>query len=86
MGLVGKLLSGTVLAWFAPLQEQGSPLLNNFEEFISEFKTYFGDIDSVRTTINKIERLCQGDCPTLAYVTDFRLLAANIPWDDLSLI
>ena len=54
VGLVGTLLSGTTLAWFAPLLEQGSPLLNNFVEFISEFKTCFGDTDNVRTTINKI--------------------------------
>ena len=38
VGLVGTLLSGTTLAWFAPLLEKESPLLNNFEEFISEFK------------------------------------------------
>ena len=60
VGLVGTLLSGTTLAWFAPLLEQESPLLNNFEEFISEFKACFGDTDSVRMTINKIERLRQG--------------------------
>ena len=30
-------LVGTSLAWFAPLLEKGSPLLNNLEEFISEF-------------------------------------------------
>ena len=38
VGLVGTLLSGTTLAWFTPLSEKGSPLLNNFDEFISEFK------------------------------------------------
>ena len=54
VGLVGMLLSGTTLAWFAPLLEQESPLLNKFEEFISEFKECFGDIDRVRTTIKKI--------------------------------
>ena len=51
VGLVGTLLSGTTLAWFAPLLEKESPLLNNFEEFISEFKTCFGDTDSAKTTI-----------------------------------
>ena len=54
MGLVGTLLSGTTLVEFAPLLEKESPLLNNFEEFISEFKACFGDTNSVRTTINKI--------------------------------
>ena len=39
VGLVGTLLSGTGLAWFASLLEKESPLLNNFEDFI--------EIDSV---------------------------------------
>ena len=41
-GLVGTLLTDIVLAWFAPLLEKISPLLNNFEEFIKEFKACFG--------------------------------------------
>ena len=86
VGLVGTLLSGTTLAWFAPLLEQESPLLNNFEEFISEFKICFGDTDSVRMTIKKIRRLRQGDHPTSFYDSDFHLLAADIPWDDLALM
>ena len=61
VGLVGTLLSGSTLAWFAPLLEKESPLLNNFEEFISEFKACFGHTDHIRTTINKIRRLRQGD-------------------------
>ena len=48
VGLVGTLPSGTTLAWFAPLLEKISPLLNNFEEFISEFNVCFGYIDSAR--------------------------------------
>ena len=67
VGLVGTLLSGTTLAWFAPLLEKKSPLLNNFENFISEFKASFKDTDSVKTAINKIQRLCQGDRPALTY-------------------
>ena len=55
VGLVGTLLSGTTLAWFAPLLEKESPLLNNFEvlDYISNFK----DTDSVRMTINKIRKI-----------------------------
>ena len=86
VGLVGTLLSGTTLAWFAPLLEKESPLLNNFEEFISEFKACFGDTDSIKTTINKILRLCQGDRPTSTYATDSHLLATDIPWDDQALM
>ena len=86
VGLVGTLLSGSTLAWFAPLLEKESPLLNNFEEFLSEFKAFFGDTDNIRTTINKIRRLRQGDRPASAYATDFCLLASNMPWDDQALM
>ena len=86
VGLVGTLLSGTTLAWFTPLLEKESPLLNNFEDFISEFKTCFGDTDSVRMTNNKIQRLRQGDLLALASTADFCLLATDIPWDDQALM
>ena len=45
VGLVGTLLSGTTLAWFAPLLEKKSPLLEHFEAFIKEFQASFGDTD-----------------------------------------
>ena len=86
MGLVGTLLSGSALAWFTPLLEKEYPLLNNFEEFLSEFKACFGDTDNIRTTINKIRRLRQGDRPASAYAADFRLPASDIPWDDQALM
>ena len=85
VGLVGTLLSGSALAWFALLLDKESPLLNNFEEFLSEFKACFGDTDIIRTAINKIQRLRQGDRPASAYAADFRLLASDIPWDDQAL-
>ena len=86
VGLVGTLLTGTTLSWFAPLLEANSPLLNNFEEFIKEFKACFGDTDSVRTTINKIRTLRQGDQPASTYAANFRLIASDIPWDEQALM
>ena len=86
VGLVGTLLTGTTLAWFAPLLEKKSPLLQDFEGFINEFQANFGDTDSVRTAINKIRRLRQGDRPASAYAADFRLLACDIPWDEEALM
>ena len=78
VGLVGTLLSGSTLAWFTPLLKE-SPLLNNFKEFLSEFKACFGDTDSIRTTINKIRRLRQGERLASAYAIDFRVLTSDIP-------
>ena len=54
VGLVGTLLTGTALVWFAPLLERHSPLLEDFEGFINEFQANFGETDSMRTAINKI--------------------------------
>ena len=84
--LVGTLLSGTTLAWFAPLLEKKSPLLEDFKAFVKDFQASFGDTDSTRTAINKIRRLRQGDRPVSAYAADFRLLACDIPWDEATLM
>ena len=73
MGLVGTSLTGTALAWFAPLLERHSPLLEDFEGFVKEFQANFGDTDSMRTVVNKIRRLRQGDRP--AYAVDFSPLS-----------
>ena len=64
------------------LLDTNSPLLNNFEEFIKEFKACFEDIDSATTTLNKIHTLRQGDQPTSIYATNFHLIASYIPWDE----
>ena len=61
------------------LSERHSPLLEDFEGFVNEFQANFGDTDSMRTTVNKIRRLRQGDRPTSAYVAD-------IPWDEEALM
>ena len=61
VGLVGTLLTRTALAWFAPLLEKKSPILDNFDTFINEFQASFGDTDSVKIAINKLRRLHQGD-------------------------
>ena len=37
-----------------PFVRKRISVVNDFEEFISEFKSCFGDTDLVRTAINKI--------------------------------
>ena len=86
VGLVGTLLTGIALLWFAPLLETNSLLLHNFEEFVKEFKACFGDTEGARTTINKIRTLRQGDQPTSTYATNFWLIASDISWDEQALI
>ena len=60
--------------------------LEDFDAFIEQFKASFGDTDSIRTVINKMWRLGQGDPPASAYAADFRLLASDIPWDEQALM
>jgi hypothetical protein len=66
--------------------EKKSQVLENFDTFISEFQANFSDTNSVRTAINKIRRLRQGDRRTSVYAADFRLLACDIPWDEATLM
>lgn len=86
VGLIGTLLSGTALAWFAPLLEKGSPLLHDFGEFEREFKECFDDTDSLRTAVTKIRKLTQGSKPASTYAAEFCQLACDIPWDDAALM
>ena len=86
VGLIGTLLSGTALSWFAPLEEKNAPELSDFNLFVKEFQACFGDTHSQRTAINKIRKLVQGGRAASAYATDFRLLACDVPWGESALI
>ena len=86
MGLVGTLLTSTALAWFAPLLEKHSPLLEDSGGFIKEFQASFGDIDNMRKTINKIRQLRQRVRLASAYTPNFCILACDIPWDEVALM
>jgi hypothetical protein len=54
---VDTLLLWTLLAWFAPLLECQSPLLNYFEAFVEEFNVTFGDLKKEHTLINKLQSI-----------------------------
>jgi hypothetical protein len=45
VGLIGILLLGMILAWFAPLLEHQLPLLKDFEVFLKVFNATFGDLN-----------------------------------------
>jgi hypothetical protein len=60
VGFVGTLLTGTTAAWFVPILETSSLLLQDFNAFMVEFETVFGDSDKARTSANKLRRLQQG--------------------------
>jgi hypothetical protein len=57
IGFVGTLLVGTIAAWFVPILETSSPLLQDFDAFMAEFEAMFRDNDKARTSANKLRRL-----------------------------
>ncbi|CAG8579750.1 3700_t:CDS:2 [Cetraspora pellucida] len=69
VGFIGSLLSEPALAWFVPLLKKQSPVLSNFDNFVQEFESIFGDPDKVRTAANKIRKLTQGEA---ALIDQFR--------------
>ncbi len=57
VGFIGTLLTGTAATWFAPILETSSPLLQDFNTFMVEFETMFGDSNKARTSANKLRCL-----------------------------
>jgi hypothetical protein len=83
---VGTLLIGIAAAWFAPIMETSSLLLQDFNAFMVEFEAVFGDNDKARTSANKLCRLQQGTCSAIVYASEFRQLACDINWGEAALI
>jgi hypothetical protein len=86
VGFVGTLLTGTIAAWFAPILETSSPLLQDFNAFMAEFEAVFGDSDKARTLANKLRRLQQGTRSAIIYASEFRRLACDVNWGEATLI
>lgn len=60
MGFIGTLLNGTAAIWFSSLCERYNPLMFNLEEFLSEVKETFGDLDKATAAANQIRNLSKG--------------------------
>ena len=86
VGLVGTLLTGQALSWFAPLFEKRSSILNNFETFLEAFAEAFGEHDKVRWATTKIRSLRQGARSASVYASDFRQLACDLNWGEEALM
>ena len=71
VGLVGTLLSSPTQAWFAPLVETSSPLLEDFPAFLAELEATFGETDQRRTILTKLYALEQGSRATSIYASEF---------------
>jgi len=62
---VRTLFIRTAAAWFAPILETSSPLLQDFDTFMAEFEAVFGDSDKARTSTNKLRRFQQWTCSAI---------------------
>jgi hypothetical protein len=51
------LLSEAILLWFAPFLKKNSPLLEDFDDFLTEFSDIFGESDRVQMVIIKLRSL-----------------------------
>jgi hypothetical protein len=86
VGFFGTLFTGTAAAWFAPILETSSPLLQDFNAFMAVFEAVFGDSDKVKTSANKLRRLQQGTRSAIVYASEFRQLAYDVNWGEATLI
>ena len=66
VGLVVTLLSRSAQAWFAPLVETSSPLLENFTAFFVKLEAAFGETDRRQTTLTNLYSFQQGSHPALS--------------------
>jgi hypothetical protein len=86
VGFIGALLTRTAAAWFTPILETSSPLLQDFNTFMAEFEAVFGDSDKAKTLANKLRRLQQGTRSAIIYASEFRQLACDVNWGEATLI
>jgi len=86
VGFLGSLLIGPALSWFAPLIEQSSPLLGNFDAFLKVFEETFGDADKAKTASYKLRKLQQGTRSAAEYAAEFQRTAVDLPWDEYAKI
>lgn len=86
VGLLGSLLSGTALSWFAPLIESNSELLRDFPSFLEEFEGCFGEVDKGHVAANKIRQLRQAGQSASTYAAEFRQLSSDLGWNQEALI
>lgn len=83
---VGSLLTRDALSWFRTLVEADSPLLENFDAFIKDLSSHYGDPHSRRHAQDSLGRLRQQKLPVVAYAARFRRLAADTGYNDDALL
>lgn len=86
VGFCGTLLSGAAAAWFSPLFESNSPLLNDWDSFSEELAKCFGGFDRTMEAANQLHSLRQGAKSASEYASKFRLLSTDLSWGEEALV
>jgi hypothetical protein len=68
------------------LEKKYSLLLEDLDDFLTEFNNTLDETDRVRTATTKLRSLRQGFCPASIYAANFCQLACDVDWDDNVLI
>ncbi|KAH7306587.1 hypothetical protein KP509_22G020800 [Ceratopteris richardii] len=72
VGFIGTLLFGQALSWFAPILEKDMAVLHDYEGFLGELITTFGDGDISQVVEAKLRKLHQGNRLASTYASQFR--------------
>ncbi len=84
-GLVGSLCNHEALNWYRTLQENQSPLLGNFKDFIEDMLLHFGDPNIKDRAKKDLLTLKQGSRPASSYAIRFRRIAADTGFNEETL-
>ena len=86
---VGTLLTDKALTWYNPMIERPERFkseLASWESFLAIMVSTFGEVDQMRVAANKMRRLTQGSQSASSYAADFRQLAADLDYNESTLI
>ena len=82
MALVGNLLAGPALDWFAPICESRDGVVHNVEASIHVLRERFDDPRRRTNAALRLYNLSQGRRSVSAYASEAHLLVADSGWDD----
>uniref|UniRef100_A0A8C5PJK1 Potassium voltage-gated channel subfamily H member 2 n=1 Tax=Leptobrachium leishanense TaxID=445787 RepID=A0A8C5PJK1_9ANUR len=79
-------LRDKALDWATAFWESNDHIINNYEEFVSTLKSVFNPSRGTNPAMKRLMRLSQGDRPVLEYAVEFQTLAAEVNWDNETLV
>jgi hypothetical protein len=83
---IGTLLVNEALSWFRDVVLNKSYLLDNYAQFILEFKNLFDDPNAKRHACTALKRLRQSRGSVLSYSAKFRRLASETGYNQEALL